>query len=83
MNKKPGVTRKPQKEHELENYINKGLSSKTDSSSASEDDNSIVRVQLRLSKSKLDQIDSLLSNRSVKVSRHVWLLEAIEEKLNK
>ncbi|MGV2831590.1 hypothetical protein [Myxosarcina sp. GI1(2024)] len=49
----------------------------------SDDDNEVARVQLRLTKGKLREIDRVLSQRKVKVSRHVWLLEAIEEKLEK
>ena len=43
----------------------------------------IVPTQLRLPQSKLDEIDALSRKRRVKVSRHSWFLEAIEEKLER
>ncbi|NET38816.1 MAG: hypothetical protein F6K19_43685 [Cyanothece sp. SIO1E1] len=43
----------------------------------------IKRVQLRVSTAVLDQIDSLVKKRAGNVSRHTWIMEAIEEKLER
>lgn len=89
MDKKSAVSRKPSSQN-VEDFIGKGLTVVDNSSTGnvegervSEDTGKLARVQLRLSKSKLQEIDALLSQRKVKVSRHVWLLEAIQEKLEK
>ncbi len=79
MDKKSAVSRKPSSKN-LEAFIGKGLQSVEP---ASTDDDQVARVQLRLAKGKLRQIDEVLKRRKVKVSRHVWLLEAIEEKLER
>ncbi len=46
-------------------------------------DISIKRVQLRVSTAVLDQIDGLVKKRAGNVSRHTWIMEAIEEKLER
>ncbi len=79
MDKKSAVSRKPSSKN-LEAFIGKGLQSVEP---ALTDDDQVARVQLRLAKGKLRQIDEVLKRRKVKVSRHVWLLEAIEEKLER
>lgn len=43
----------------------------------------IKRVQLRVSTAVLDQIDGLVKKRAGNVSRHTWIMEAIEEKLER
>ena len=40
-----------------------------------------VSVQLRLPQNLIDQIDDILDNRLVNISRHTWFLEAIESKI--
>ena len=40
-----------------------------------------VSVQLRLPQGVIDQIDTILDNRIVTISRHTWFLEAIEAKI--
>ena len=40
-----------------------------------------VSVQLRLPQNVIDQIDDILDNRIVNISRHTWFLEAIESKI--
>lgn len=80
MNKKSSLSRKPAKA-DVSNFINKGLD--TPSSKRNNDDNEISRLQLRLPKTKVQQIDEALSKKRVKISRHHWILEAIEEKLER
>lgn len=80
MDKKSAISRKP-KSQDIDAFIEKGLSSGNEKKPTSDDANEVARVQLRLTKGKLREIDRVLSQRKVKVSRHVWLLEAIEEKL--
>ena len=82
MDKKSAISRKPNSQ-KLDAFINKGLQSSESAQPEVSEQEQIARVQLRLSKSKLRQIDESLNQRKVKVSRHVWLLEAIEEKLEK
>lgn len=86
MDKKSALSRKPKtKNHNphVKAFIDQGLSTGTKKEPTIDDDNEVSRVQLRLTKGKLREIDEALSQRKVKVSRHVWLLEAIEEKLEK
>ena len=82
MPKKSALSRKP-KSQQVDDFINQGLPSSGAISSPLEEPESIARVQLRLSREKLRQIDAALQQRKVKVSRHVWFLEAIEDKLEK
>ena len=82
MDKKSAISRKPNSQ-KVDAFINKGLQNSESAQPTVSEQEQIARVQLRLSKSKLRQIDESLNQRKVKVSRHVWLLEAIEEKLEK
>ena len=82
MPKKSALSRKP-KTQQVDDFINQGLPSSESAQAPLNEPESIVRVQLRLSKEKLRQIDAALQQRRVKVSRHVWFLEAIEDKLEK
>lgn len=43
----------------------------------------LKRVQLRVPVSKLRQIDKMVKKRPGKLSRHTWIMEAIEEKLQR
>ncbi|MCB9352531.1 MAG: hypothetical protein H6573_34365 [Lewinellaceae bacterium] len=43
----------------------------------------LKRVQLRVPMSKLRQIDRMVKKRPGKLSRHTWIMEAIEEKLQR
>ena len=84
MDKKSAVSRKPKSDNKnADAFINRGLSTGTEKKPTIDLDTEVSRVQLRLTKGKLKEIDEALSQRKVKVSRHVWLLEAIEEKLEK
>ncbi len=82
MDKKSAISRKPNSQ-KVDAFINKGLQSSESAQPTTSEQEQIARVQLRLSKGKLRQIDEALNQRKVKVSRHVWLLEAIEEKLER
>ena len=69
---------------DIDKFINKGLkTSEPENSSTTDEPEQISRIQLRLPKSKVEQIDLIIRKRDVKVSRHVWFLEAIEEKLKR
>lgn len=86
MNKKSSsssLSRKPAKaqEADVSDFINKGLD--TPAAKKESRDSEISRLQLRLPKSKVQQIDEALEKKRVKVSRHHWILEAIEEKLER
>lgn len=84
MDKKSALSRKPKPKNQdthVDAFIDRGLSTGTEKKPNIDDDSEVSRVQLRLTKGKLREIDEALSQRKVKVSRHVWLLEAIEEKL--
>ena len=84
MDKKSALSRKPKpQDRDVDAFIDRGLRSSTENKTAIDDETEVARVQLRLTKGKLREIDKALSQRKVKVSRHVWLLEAIEEKLEK
>ena len=93
ISRKPGGRKKKSasailKESEVENLINKGgevpkekKPAKRTKKAAKPDKK--VPVQLRLPQSLIDVIDDHRSQRLVRVSRHTWFLEAIEEKLRK
>ena len=84
MDKKSAVSRKPKsQDRDVDAFIDRGLRSGTENKTTIDDETEVARVQLRLTKGKLREIDEALSQRKVKVSRHVWLLEAIQEKLEK
>ena len=86
MDKKSALSRKPKpknKDIQVDAFIDRGLTTSNKNKPTIDLDTSVSRVQLRLTKGKLKEIDEALSQRKVKVSRHVWLLEAIEEKLEK
>ncbi len=74
---KSAVTRRPAS-NDVDAFINKGLQQPVEASTS---DDKIKHVSLRLSASKVSEIDELIKKRRVKISRHLWLLEAIEEKL--
>jgi hypothetical protein len=80
MVKKSAISKKPSNQ-KVDDFINKGIEDSDKKSSNSNNDT--ARVQLRLKKEKLAEIDKLLNQRKVKVSRHVWFMEAIEEKLER
>ncbi len=67
--------------NEMDKFINKGLG--TNEAETKVEQEKICRIQLRLPKSKVEQIDESIKRRDVKVSRHIWFLEAIEEKLKR
>lgn len=91
------LTRKPSalpssstlKEADIDALINRGgevPSSKTTpvaTPTKIEDPERIIPTQLRLTKSKLDEIDKQVKRSKIKISRHSWLLQAIEEKLER
>lgn len=69
-------------EDKIEELILKGGSSGKENNLQEKAD--VVRkVQLRISTSKLNAIDILIKKRVGNVSRHTWIMEAIEEKLGK
>lgn len=77
------ITKKPQKkdisEKEVLNLINKG------GSVAKKElkENEKAFVQIRLLPDLVSEIDSLIAKRIIKVSRHSWFMEAIEDKIKK
>lgn len=84
MNKKPSssLSRKPTKAQAgVDSFIDKGL--KATPAKKESNNSEISRLQLRLPKAKVQQIDEALEKKRVKVSRHHWILEAIEEKLER
>lgn len=81
------VARKPKlkkettknKNAKVQAIINKGgIPAKTN-----KEDNSIVVFNLRLINNLVARIDTLKNKRSIKPSRHSWILEAIYEKLER
>ena len=82
MDSKSAVSRKPTKKG-LGSFINGGLQPSKPSKKTTSDEEQISRLQLRLTKGKVNQIDSAISERKIKIPRHLWLLEAIEEKLER
>lgn len=69
------------REKEIEKFINQGGSSIGEVKSFTEDD-PIKNVQLRIYQSMIAEIDELLEKRPPrqKISRHQWIIDAIEEK---
>lgn len=85
------VTRRPKKEvkkaeDKVEALIMRGESSGRKVTKAVEpqsDEETIKRVQLRVPLTKLGEIDKATKSRPGKLSRHTWIMEAIEEKLER
>jgi hypothetical protein len=75
----------PVPEEVIANLINKGGTSGDDTSAKVDtlEDETIKRVQLRVANSKLTEIDKVRKKRPGKLSRHTWIMEAIEEKLQR
>jgi len=68
------VSRRPK---DIEDVINRGGSSAT----AEQDDKEKERIfNLRVPESLVAQVDALRKQRTGKISRNTWILEAIEEK---
>lgn len=70
-------------ETHIEELIFKGGSSGQTETQQEPEEDIVKKVQLRISTNKIDKIDSLVNSRAGKVSRHTWIMEAIEEKLEK
>ncbi len=89
------LTRKPStppstsvlKEADIDALINRGGEVPSTKSAAkappAEDSERIIPTQLRVTKGKLDEIDKQVKRSKIKISRHSWLLQAIEEKLER
>ena len=81
------ITRKPQATTsqsppvDVEALINRGGSSPR--SAPPDTKPEIVPIQLRLPADMLNQIDSAVKARPVRLPRHTWILEAIHEKLSR
>lgn len=82
------VTRRPKKEEQkkqatVEDLIMRGESSGTPVNEEKNQKDAVKRVQMRIPIIKLDEIDKSAKSRPGKLSRHTWIMEAIEEKLKK
>ena len=84
------ITRKPKRrqpqesggianEAEIQKVINKGGSIPSNDAQALE----TMVINIRPPVSMVQRIDELVSQRPVKTSRHMWLMEAIVEKLER
>ncbi len=76
------ISNKPKKKTvDVDALINKGgsVAAKETMGAAS----TLLRLQLRLPPNILARIDKVIARRVAKPSRHFWLLEAIEEKLER
>jgi hypothetical protein len=66
----------------VEKLILKGGTSGAQDTDLPEDED-VKRVQLRVPTAKLDQINKAVRRRPGRLSRHTWIMEAIEEKLQR
>lgn len=90
LSKKPSK-KNPRKEdlpeEKIDKFIKQGGSSYQElpEEKAESEEDAIMRVQLRLYKSLVGEIDELLSElpKRKRPSRHDWFLDAIEEKLER
>lgn len=75
------ITKKPSKEtvseKQVSSLINKG------GSTANTQARKVKQLQLRLYDDVVSEIDDILSKLPGKVSRHSWIVDAIQEKLEK
>ena len=93
ISRKPGgrkkkTTKAVLKESEVENLISQGGEVPKEKKPAkrvkkAQKPDKKIPVQLRLPQSLIDVIDDHRAKRLVRVSRHTWFLEAIEEKLRR
>ncbi len=79
------ISKKPKKENvKIDDLINKGGSVPSEKKPKSKpDEDKIIPVQLRLKKKELDYLDNHLNNRPFKIPRHTWIIQAIQEKLDR
>jgi|GEM_PF-601772 hypothetical protein len=67
----------------VENLILKGGTSGGETSEINNQSQKIKRMQLRLPVHKIAEIDNLVNKRPGNLPRHTWIMEAIEEKIQK
>lgn len=86
----PPPRKKPVTEAEIEAVINKGGSTTTKAEKPTEDDDTVKFFNLRLTSGVLNKITSFREKRPRKlaspklgISTHDWILEAIEEKMQR
>ena len=72
-----------QEEEELfDNFIQKGGKTTGDNSRSLEEE-SLIRFSLRVPESLVDEIDKLRKNRYGRISRNLWIIEAIVHYMKK
>jgi hypothetical protein len=74
------ITRKPIDEQDYEAYLRKGGSAAADSEADPPKD---VRFTLQIPGLLCAQLDRLRAQRLAKTSRHQWVLEAIEQRIER
>lgn len=76
------VKEPPVKPSVVEELIMKGGTSGRSAADKEEaDEAKLIRLQLRIPDATRQQIDKIRKKRPGKLSRHTWIMEAIEEKL--
>lgn len=67
----------------MDSFIQKGGKTKSDSESPQEGENKMVRFSLRLPQSLVNEMDRLRKKRLGRISRTLWIIEAIAHYLKK
>jgi hypothetical protein len=77
ISRKPQLLKKPTVD--VDSLINKGGTPARDANEKAETET--AAVVLRLPKRILKQVDALIKARNVRIPRHLWLVEAVAEKI--
>lgn len=85
--KRPAVTRKPgadtpADEEAIAAFISKGGSIPNEPP-PDEEERTEARINFRLPGDMLAEVDAAIRHRRIRISRNTWLLEAVQEKLDR
>jgi hypothetical protein len=86
--KRPAVSRKPgadtpsDDERAIAAFISKG-GSVPNEPPPEEEERTEARINFRLPDDMLAEVDALIRHRRIRISRNTWLLEAVQEKLDR
>ena len=80
--RKPGADTPPAGEEAIAAFISKGGSIPHEPSPA-EEERTEARINFRLPGDMLAEVDAAIKHRRIRISRNTWLLEAVQEKLDR
>lgn len=82
VNRKPGSNAPPGGEEAIAKFISKG-GSVPNELPPHDDGRGEARINFRLPGDMLAEVDAAIKHRRIRISRNTWLLEAVQEKLDR